>query len=141
MMVCLAPISAVFAVAGLLLYAGIAHVFARLLDGTGSYSDLVYAYAAFMAPLSLLTSILFAIPFLNFCLSIPAAIFYLILAVIAVSAVNQLGTGKSLISVVVGPIGIALFVVCGVIFLLMLAGPQIGDVFSSIIEELSTPIP
>ena len=129
------------AVAGLLLYAGIAHVFARLLGGTGSYSDLVYAYGAFVAPLSLLTSILVVIPFLNFCLAIPVVIFYLILAVIAVSAVNQFGTGKSLISVVIGPIGIAVFVGCGVIFLLMLAGPQIGDVFSSIIEELSTPTP
>ena len=141
-LICCLPIVAILAVVGLVISAGITQLIARALGGTGTYSELVYANAAYGAPISLVSGILFTVPFVNLCLGIPLAIYSLVLTVIAVNAVNQLGWGKAIVAAFIVPVAITVFVICGAIAVisgLALTGPQIGDVFSDIVRELSTP--
>ena len=140
-LVCCVPIFAILAVVGLIINSGLTQLIARALGGTGTYSELVYANAAYVAPLSLVSSILGAIPFVNLCLGIPLAIYYIVLNVIAINAVNRFGWGKAVVSALIVPVANLVFVSCGVIAMLALLGPQIGDVFSDIVRELSTPVP
>jgi hypothetical protein len=142
--ICCLPIVAILAVVGLVINTGLTQLIARALGGTGTYSELVYANAAYLAPISLVSSIIFAIPYVNLCLSIPLAIYSMALTVIAINAVNQLGWGKAIVAAIIVPLVIIVFVACGAIAVisgLALTGPQIGDVFSEIIRELSTPVP
>jgi MFS family permease len=134
-----APFAAILAVVGLVINAGLTQLIARALGGTGTYSELVYAYAAYTAPLSLITSILFAIPIVNICLGIPLTIYTIVLAVIAINAINKFGWGKAIASAIIIPLAIIVFVACMVIAVLALLGPAIGNVFSDIARELSTP--
>ncbi len=140
-LVCCVPIFAILAVVGLIINSGLTQLIARALGGTGTYSELVYANAAYTAPLSLVSSIVGAIPFVNLCLGIPLAVYYIVLAVIATNAVNRFGWGKAVVSALIVPVAILVFVSCGAIAMLALLGPQIGDVFSDIVRELSTPVP
>jgi len=140
-LLCCAPIVGVLAVFGIALNAAITQLIARALGGTGTYSELVYAYAAYTAPYTLVTSILFAIPFVSFCLGIPLSIYSIVLTVISVNAVNKFGWGKAIVSAFVLPLVIIVLSICAAVFLLTLLGPTIGDVFSDIVRELSTPVP
>ena len=111
-----------------------------LLGGTGTYAKLAYAFAAYLAPLTLVSSFISAIPLVN-CLTLPIAIYGIVLNVIAVKAVHQFGWGKALASSVLVFAGILLVVAVGVIVILALLGPAIGTVFSNIVEGITTPVP
>ncbi len=137
-LICLVPLSALFSVLGLMIRAGITQLIARALGGTGTYSRLVYAFAAFVAPLTVIFSILGSIPYVS-CLVFPLTIYACVLPVIAVKAVNQFGWGRAIVSGVVILAGILLLV--AVIFILALLGPVVGGVFSNIMQEIATPVP
>jgi len=68
---------------------------ARALDGTGTYSQLAFALAAYIAPVSIAGSVLAFIPVLNLLvlLLVPYAI---VLNVIAVKAVHQFSWGRAI---------------------------------------------
>ena len=134
-LVCAAPLSAVMGVVGLMISAGISQFFASALGGTGNYSKLAYAFSAYYAPISIITGVLSAIPFLN-CLAFPLAVYSIVLNVIANKAVNQFSWGKAIASSVV-IIGLLLvFVAICVIVVLALLGPAIGNVFSNIVTDI-----
>jgi pilus assembly protein Flp/PilA len=134
-LVCAAPISAVLGVVGLMISAGISQFFASALGGTGTYSKLAYAFAAYYAPLSIVTGLLTAIPILN-CLAFPLGIYGIVLNVIANKAVNQFSWGKAIASSVVIIAGILVLVAVCVIVILALLGPAIGNVFSNIVTDI-----
>ena len=127
-MLCAAPFSALGAVLGLVTSAGITQLIANALGGTGTYSKLVYAFAAYIAPLTLLTSLLGAIPLVN-CLAVLPGIYGLVLNVIAVKAVNQFGWGRAIASSVF--ILLVALVLVAIIWIVVLAllGPSIRDMF------------
>jgi hypothetical protein len=111
-----------------------------MLGGVGSHSELVYAQAAFLAPLTLMIDVLGVIPFIN-CLIFPLAIYGVVLNVISIKAVNRFGWGKAIASSVL-IWGAALWLVSVfVIVILALTGPAVGHVFSNIIQEIGTPTP
>lgn len=139
-LICCLPVVGALAVIGLAIGAALTQFIAGLLGGEGSYSRLVYAYGAYTAPLSLVSGVISSIPFVNL-LAIPLAIYGIALNVISVNAVNKFGWGKSMVAALIIPIVILLVVPCAVIAVLALMGPAIGDVFSQIINELSTPVP
>lgn len=134
-LICAAPLSAILGVVGLMISAGITQFFASALGGTGTYSKLAYAFAAYFAPLSLITGLITAIPYLN-CLAFPLGVYGIVLNVIANKAVNQFSWGKAIASsvVIIGLI-LALVAVCMIVVLALL-GPAIGNVFSNIITDI-----
>ena len=113
---------------------------AGALGGTGSYSKLAFAFAAYLAPLSVISSVLGLIPYVN-CLAFPLGIYGIVLNVTAVKAVNQLSWGKAIAASVVILAGVVIGVACLTIVILALLGPAIGNVFSNIIQEIGTPVP
>lgn len=138
-LVCCAPIVGALAVLVIAVQAGLTQLITRMLGGTGSYSRLAYAFATYTAPLTIVTTVTYAIPYLNLCLAPLLAIYTLVLMVIAINAVNQFGWGKSIASAIIIPVVIIILVACITIVFLTLLAPAIGDVFSEIIRALETP--
>jgi len=135
MIICTAPFAAVMGVVGLAISAGISQFFASALGGTGTYSKLAYAFAAYYAPLSLIIGLVSMVPYLN-CLAFPLSVYSLVLNVIANKAVNQFSWGKAIASsVVIIGLLLLLVAVC-VIVVLALLGPAIGNVFSNIVTDI-----
>jgi hypothetical protein len=73
---------------------GIMHLIARALGGTGKYAELVYACAAFIAPLTIMVGVVSGIPYVNLLL-IPLVIAVIVLYTMAVKAVHRFGWGKA----------------------------------------------
>ncbi len=92
--ICCAPISAVFAVLGFAISVGIYHLVAKMFQGEGTYSQLAFAIASFNVPITVVTSVIAAIPYVQF-LAFPIGIYAIVLTVLAVKAVHKFGTGKA----------------------------------------------
>jgi hypothetical protein len=89
---------------------GIIQLVARALGGSGDFDKLFYSFAAFWVPISLVNALLGSIPMIN-CLTIPIAIYALVLMVFANQAVHGYDIGKAIISSIGVPliIGVVLF--------------------------------
>jgi hypothetical protein len=133
--VCGAPVAAVFAVAGLLIVAGISHAIARALGGAGTYPQLTYAMAAYSSPISIIGSAIAFVPVLK-CLGLPLGLYALYLNVLSIRAVHRLSWGRALLSSVAILAGVLVIAACLAIVFLALIGPAIGTVFSNIITEM-----
>lgn len=133
--ICCAPIGALLAVLALVFNAGISQFVAGLLGGTGSYDELAYAFGAYQAPLTLVTSAVSIIPYLN-CLGILFGLYGIVLNVIAIKAVNKFDWARAIMSSVIVIVGIFAFFACFIIIILALLGPAIGTVFSNIIMDI-----
>ncbi len=143
LVICCAPVAGILSVIGIAIQAVITQFISRLMGGIGTYSQLLYGIATYSVPISIISVIvsLFTVasPFVVFCLSLPLSLYSLVLFVTAINAVNQFGWGKSVASGIVIPLVIFGLIACGVIVVLSLLGPQIGDVFSEIIRTLEAP--
>lgn len=135
LVMCCAPILSLLAVLGLALNAGISQFVAGLLGGTGSYNDLAYAFGAYQAPLTLISSAISVVPYLN-CLGIFIVIYGIVLNITAIKAVNKFDWARAIMSSVVVLVGILAIVAVFVIIFLALLGPAIGTVFSNIIMDI-----
>ena len=140
-LLCFSPVGAVLGVIGITISVGLTQFIARVLGGTGSFFKLIYAYAAFTAPLFLITSILQPIPVVGRCLSVPLGIYSLALYIIATKAVNGFGWGKSILAVIIIPMAIGLLLVCILSLLLILLVPDSGGLFPDLAMALSTATP
>jgi hypothetical protein len=117
----LSPFIAAF---GLWFSSHIIQMFARMFDGTGTYSQLVYVRAAYLAPIGIITNPLSAIPIIGY-LGLLFSLYPVILEVIAVKTVHRFGWGSAIASVFLPAVVLVIFLVCaafGVGFLLMGAG-------------------
>jgi len=141
-LLCAAPIGAAVMVLFFALDIAIIQWVAKMFKGTGSYNQLVYAVAAFSAPISLVSGVissLSTIPSIGLCFSVISfgvGIYAIVLMVMAVKGVNKFGWGEAVGSVLLPGIVIGLLCGCLVIGILMLLGPVIGDVFSTINQSL-----
>jgi hypothetical protein len=135
-LMCCAPILSLLAVLGLAINAAISQFVAGILGGSGSYNELVYAFGAYQAPLTLIAAALGAIPYLNCLTSILLGVYGIVLNVIAIKAVNKFDWASAIISSVVVVVGIIAVFGCIVIGFLALLGPIVGDVFSNIIMDI-----
>jgi len=135
-LVCGMPGFATMSVIAVIINAGITQLVASLLGGTGTYSKLVYAFAAYLAPLTLISCVISIIPLLGSCLGVPLSIYGLALNVMAVKAVNRFDWGKAIVSSVLIFVLLLMLVAIVTIVILALLGPAIGNVFSNIINDI-----
>lgn len=83
-------------VVNLAITGGIQHFLAVMFGGTGNYTRTVYALAAFLAPMTIVTSIATVIPFVGQCLTLPLGIYNIVLNVRALKAAHSISTGAAL---------------------------------------------
>ena len=112
----------------------------RFFGGTGTYASMVYATAGYLAPMSLISSLISGIPLVN-CLGIFLAIYYIVLGVISVKAVNKIGWGQAAISYFALPVLVFGITFVLTICVLVLLGPAISNVFENIILESGGVLP
>ncbi len=114
-----------------------------MFGGQGDYGKLVYAMGTIAAPIALVSAILTllsAIPFIGILFSVVSMVvglYTIFLNITAVKGVNQFGWGQAIGSVLLPGAVIFLLACCCVVADLMLMGPMIGDIFSSINQSLN----
>jgi hypothetical protein len=90
---CLVPFAAVAAILGLLISAGISHLLARALGGTGTYEQLAYAIAAYSARSIVSSAILHTVRRRGG--GILLSFYLLFLNVLAIKAVHNISWGRA----------------------------------------------
>jgi hypothetical protein len=88
----------VWTVVGLLVFlvhTGAIHFVAGALGGEGTFSDLIYAFAAYTAPFTLVYNVLLAIPIIQ-CFAVFLSFYALYLGVVALKVVHRFDWGKSI---------------------------------------------
>ncbi|MEK6256887.1 MAG: YIP1 family protein [Chloroflexota bacterium] len=134
-LLCAVVLVPMFSIIGTMISAGVTQMVAGMLGGTGSFSKLVYPYAAFYAPITLITAGLSIIPILGL-LAFPIGFYGLFLNVLAVKAVNQFSWGKAAISTLALLIIVGLVTACIAFFGLVLIAPVISEVFTDVMSEI-----
>lgn len=140
--ICGAPVGAIFSVIFFVIGVAIIQWSAQLFGGTGSVEKLAYTFAAILVPYSVVSGVLslfIAIPVVGILFSllgVGLSIYLFILEVMAVKAVNNIGTLQAVGALILPGLVIFLFFCCCVVLGLMLLGPQIGNVFSGIQQGL-----
>lgn len=104
----LAPIGSII---NLAINGGVQHFLSLFFGGGGNYTRTVYALSAFLAPMTMLTSLLAAIPFVGQCLVFPLGLYNLVLNVRALKAAHSLSNGGA-IGVVLAPVILAFAFAC-----------------------------
>ncbi len=140
--ICAVPLLAVVSVPAFAILVWLTNVIARALGGQGAYNAMVYTWAAITVPvnfLSVILSLLAAIPYVGFCfvlLSIPLALYGWALQVIAVKALHNISWSRAIVAAVGVPVVLTLGIACLTIAFLMVLGPVIGNTFSTINSSL-----
>ena len=75
------------------IFIGVLHVIAKLLGGNGQYSQLVYLYSLYAAPISILSGI----PFIGIILGIVLGVYGVYLETLAIKEVYGLSTSKAIL--------------------------------------------
>ena len=100
-LICGTPIFAAASVVFFAIVVAIIQWIARMFGGRGTFNQMAYVYAAIAAPFALFRTVvaLFAvIPYVGFCfgwIGVLAVLYFVILQIIAVKAVNQIGWGQA----------------------------------------------
>ncbi len=96
----------IFALAGFFIGAGILYLLAKIFGGTGDFLHHSYVLALVSVPLGVVDAILGVIPILGLLVSLAVGVYAIYLAILAMSSVHRLTTGKAA-AVVLIPVGIA----------------------------------
>ena len=92
---CGLPIVVLVSIVGMLIYSGVLQITASAFGGDGTFAEMAYALAAFIAPLTLISGAIGWIPWVN-CLTIPLGIYSLLLTLLAVKSVTRISWGKTI---------------------------------------------
>jgi hypothetical protein len=109
----------------------------RLFGGSGTYASLIYATAAWVAPIYIFSSLISGIPYIN-CLSLPLGIYGIVLGVMAVKAVNKTGWAQAAASYISGFVLVVGIVAVFTICTLTILGPNVSEVFQNTLKELES---
>lgn len=123
-LLCLVPLFAVFTLVGQMIYIAILQFVAGALGGVGSFQGLFTASAAYIAPVTLVSGLLGAIPLVGACLSLPISLYAIYLGVLAVKSVNRFGWGQAVLTFIIPFI---VFFLCGLILFLGLLLPVLQE--------------
>lgn len=102
---------------------GLQNFLAMFFGGGGNYTRTVYALAAFLAPMTMVTSFLAAIPLVGQCLAVPLGFYNLVLNVRALKAAHSLTNGAA-IGVVLAPAILAFAFLCLAAFAIATSMPS-----------------
>ena len=123
---------------------GIAFISALIFGGKGKYSSQTYLDSLYYVPLAILgglIGLLAAIPkaglYIVAVLTLGIAIYALVLRVRVFKIVHEFGTARAIVSVL-APLVLLLIPVCAII-LLVIMGPIIGNIFSTINSRIGMP--
>ena len=141
---CVSPIAGALGVLFFAIGVGLIQWIATRFEGVGTFSKLAYPMAAISVPFTLVSAVLTpfsSVPYLGVCtglISLGLGIYALVLQVTAVKGVNHFGWGQALGSFFLPTV---ILLCCallpiGVIAMMRLLGPQIGNTFSSISSSL-----
>lgn len=122
------------AVVGFVIGSAILLVAARLLGGDGTFVHQSYLLAAAYAPMSIISTIVVAIPVVGLVLTLAASLYALWLAAIALQAAHGYSRGRAVLTVLAPTL--LVFVPICVIAILLLIGPAVGNVFSTIVDSI-----
>lgn len=92
----LALLTPIFSVIGLAISAGIQNVLALFFGGSGYYGRTVYAIAAYIAPMTILVSLISLIPFAGQCLTSLLGLYNIVLNVRALQASHSISAWQAL---------------------------------------------
>jgi Flp pilus assembly pilin Flp len=140
--ICGAPIGAIVSVVFFAMFTGVVQWVAKLFGGTGTFEQLAYVFAAITVPFTLISSVLTlfgAIPYVGACfglLGFAAAIYVLVLELMAVKGVNQFGWGPAAGALFLPGIVIFCCVAVVVFGAISLLAPAISDTFNQINQGL-----
>lgn len=135
-LLCGTPIVIIAAMLGFVIQVGVSDAFARMMGGLPNQGKaMAMSFAAFIAPLSIVSSGVGLIPCIGTVISLGLSIYLFVLMVIATQTIHNLGTGKAILANIILPailFLLAFVLVCGVLVLL---GPAIADVFQNILND------
>lgn len=94
---CTLLISPFAAIIGLWFFSHITQWFARMFDGKGTAAELIYVRAAYLAPMSIITTPLNVIPFIAY-VNILFSFYLMVLELLAIKTVNRFGWGAAIAS-------------------------------------------
>jgi Flp pilus assembly pilin Flp len=140
--ICGAPIGAIVSVVFFAMFTGVVQWVAKMFGGTGTFEQLAYVFAAITVPFTLISSVLTlfgAIPYVGACfglLGFAAAIYVLVLELMAVKGVNQFGWGPAAGALFLPGIVIFCCVAVVVFGAISLLAPAISDTFNQINQGL-----
>jgi len=109
-------ISPIASIINLAIFGGIQNFLAMFFGGGGNYTRTVYALAAFLAPMTMITSLVAVIPVAGACLSLPFTIYNFVLNVRALKAAHSLPNGAA-VGVMLAPTLLILLFVCLFVFM------------------------
>jgi hypothetical protein len=133
--ICLAPVTGLFSVLGLIIGTAIFHATARFFGGQGSFDKLAYAFGAVTVPVTVISALMIplnAIPFVVFCtlpFLIGLSIYALYLEVAAIKAVYKFSWGEAAGTFFLPTILIGLLCAVIVVLGLRMIGPEINEIF------------
>lgn len=121
---CLIPFQSGFQVAWTMFYALILHFVAGAFGGSGRYGELYFALASFWAPVTLLSGVLAAIPFVGACLTIPISLYAIYLNALVIKSVHRVGWGAAVVTLLL-PVIVTLLLVVIIVFAFFV--PLLGE--------------
>lgn len=139
---CGTPLLAILTTVFFAIFVAIVQWIAKMFGGQGTNDQLAYTLAAISAPYALVSSLLVllsAIPFVGLCFSIIAAlggIYAIVLAVMAVKAVNRFGWGPALGSYFIPGLVVLILCCCLAALVATVTGAALGNVFSTLNQSL-----
>lgn len=134
-LVCGLIVAPIGAVIGFAINSAILLAVAKALGGEGTFGQQSYVLAAANAPMSIILAFVAPLPAVGPILGLLVSIFYLWLSALALQAAHRYTAGRALVTLL-APVAILIAVACCTIALLTLMGPAVGDVFSTIVDEI-----
>jgi hypothetical protein len=125
-----------FAMVSLAVSTLIAHYAARAFGGTGTYDQLVYATAAYAAPLSLISVVLIAVPVLGLVLLLGLSFYAMALNAMVLKAVYALENWRALAANAISQTLVFMIATVIVTLLLPVLAPLVQDILGEVAQEL-----
>ena len=115
---------------------GLSYLGARIFGGNGDFGTQTYLQSLIAVPVGIVSGLVGLVPCVGPLVAIVAAIYGFVLSVRAIKVAHNLTTGKAVAAILVPGLVLGVIVVCLVMVPLILLGPQIGEVFEDIVNNL-----